>query len=346
MNTRTQEETSRPLGVIGSLRAGFEIVGRHLWLIVLPVLLDLFLWLGPRLSVAPLFQRFIAFLTAQPAPDPTMARQIEQVVPLLEQAGERSNLLSLLSALPLLDVPSLMAQHVPEVITPLGEGRVLLITSVLALIAWMAVLIPAGLTLGFLYLNSLARRVRAASLSDKDKRKPGSDDMEGAERVVRVSSGVGKLINVLLFVTGFLLAGMLLIPLWSLAVGAIMMIAPPFGFLVWTISVGLGGYLILHLLFVIPGVLLGERGLFQATVESFMLIQMRFASVVALVLLTVVIYEGLGFVWSLPSGDSWTLMVGILGNGCVATGLTAAVFVFYQEQVGQLPKLRRVSAET
>ena len=77
-----------------------------------------------------------------------------------------------------------------------------------------------------------------------------------------------------------------------------------------------------------------------------MLIQTRFPSVVTLILLAVVIYEGLGFVWSLPSGDSWSLLVGILGNGCVATGLTAGTFVFYQEQVKQLPKLRQVSAET
>jgi hypothetical protein len=57
----------------------------------------------------------------------------------------------------------------------------------------------------------------------------------------------------------------------------------------------------------------------------------------------VVIYEGLGFVWSLPSGDSWALLIGILGNGCIATGLTAATFVFYQEQIGQLPKLDQPS---
>jgi hypothetical protein len=345
MNTKTQE-ASGPLGVIGSLTTGFEVVGRHLWLITLPVLLDLFLWLGPRISAAPLFQRFITFLTMQPVPDPAMASQVEQAVLLLEQSGEQFNVFSLLSTFPLLDVPSLLAQRVPGVATPLGEPRILLVTSLLVLVVGVAMIIPVGLVLGFFYLNGLARRIRAARSSNENKTKSDSNEIEGAERVVRVRSGLGKFINIFLFVTGLLTAGMVFIFTWSLVVGVVMLISPPFGFLIWSLGIGLGGYLILHLLFVIPGVLLGERGLFQATVESFMLIQTRFPSVVALILLTAVIYEGLGFVWSLPSGDSWSLLVGILGNGCVATGLTAGTFVFYQEQVKQLPELRQVSAKT
>jgi hypothetical protein len=97
-------------------------------------------------------------------------------------------------------------------------------------------------------------------------------------------------------------------------------------------------------LFVVPGVLVGGRGLLRAIWESILLIHTQFSSVVGLVLLVVVISQGLGFVWSLPSGDSWLLLIGILGNGCIATGLTAALFVFYQERVGQLPGAPQVSA--
>jgi hypothetical protein len=87
------------------------------------------------------------------------------------------------------------------------------------------------------------------------------------------------------------------------------------------------------LLFVVHGVLLGGRGLLQAIWESVVLIHTQLPSIVGLLMLVLVIYEGLGFVWSLPSGDSWSLLVGILGNACIATGLTAATFVFYQERL-------------
>lgn len=379
MDATTREDSARPLGVIGSLAAGFEMLGQRLWLIALPVLLDLLLWLGPRLSVAPLLKRFVDLLLAQPAADPTMASQVAQATYMLEQFGDQFNLFSLLAALPLLNLPSLLAQHVPGSVSPLDGPRVLSATNVLTPMAWGVVLVPMGLLLGFLYLNSLARQVRAlrspneneeeralspaGSLSPSAGRRseaegpalPVPSEVEGsvAERPAlsqvggpALSSSLGKLLRVLLFATGLLGLGMMLVPLWMLLVGVIVAAVPLLGLLVWSLGIGLGSYFALHLLFVIPGVLLGGRGLLRAAWESILLIHTQFSSVVALVLLVVVIYQGLGYVWSLPPGNSWALLIGILGNGCIATGLTAALFVFYQERIGQLPGMRQISAKT
>jgi hypothetical protein len=341
MDSRVEEDTARPLGVVAILRVGFEMVSRHIWLITLPILLDLLLWLGPHISTAPLNERFVDVLASQSVPDPTLARQMQQLGEVIREMGGRSNLLSLLSALPILDVPSLLARQATGMVTPLGEPRVLLVTSVLALLGWVVVLIPAGPMLGFIYLNSLARRVRAMG-TDQDEESQTEETIDRGDRVKR---GITKLLSMFLFVAGLLMAVAVLVPLWSVAVGTVLMIAPPIGVLAWMISVGLGGYLALHLMFVVHGVLLGERGLFRATVESFMLIQTQFPSVMGLVLLALVIYEGLGFIWSLPAGDSWTLLIGIVGNGCIATGLTAATFVFYRERIGQLPEFSRLSGK-
>jgi hypothetical protein len=51
-----------PKGVIGCLTAGFEMVGRNLLVVTLPVALDLFLWLGPRVSVGPLVEAVVRLL--------------------------------------------------------------------------------------------------------------------------------------------------------------------------------------------------------------------------------------------------------------------------------------------
>ena len=323
MSTRTQEEATGPLGVIGCLAAGFEMLGRNLWLVVLPVLLDLLLWLGPRFSIVPLLHRFVALLMAQPTPDPATARQVAQAVQLLEQFGEQFNLLSLLGGLPLLNVPSLLTRQSSVTVSPLGEPHVLLVASVLALLAWVVVLVPIGLVLGTLYLSSLAHRVRAMRSSDE----------QGADQAIGAGSEVVKLVLVFLFAAGVLMVGTVLVPLWLLLAGAAAAIGPLLGFLVWALGVGVMGYLALHLLFVVHGVLLGGRGLLQAIWESVVLIHTQLPSIVGLLMLVLVIYEGLGFVWSLPSGDSWSLLVGILGNACIATGLTAATFVFYQERL-------------
>jgi len=346
MDATTREKATGPLGVIGCLTAGFEVLSRNLWLVALPALLDLLFWLGPQLSIVPLVERFSALIMAQPAPDPTTARQVTQAVQLLELFGERINLLSLCSTLPLLDVPSLLAHHAPGTLSPLGEPRVLLVKSLFALMAWGVLLVSVGLVLGFLYLNSLAHQVRA--MRSPDEREPG--DAEGEVQTVGVSSGalsrglrlnsvkviggaVGKLVRILLFDAGVLMVGMALVLLWMLLVGTALAIAQPLGLLVWSLGIGLVSYLALHLLFVVPGVVLSGRGLLRAVWDSVVLMHTQFSSVMGLVVLVIVIYEGLGYVWLLPSGDSWLLLIGILGNACIATGLTAATFVFYQERM-------------
>ncbi|RLC66213.1 MAG: hypothetical protein DRI48_05200 [Chloroflexi bacterium] len=325
MSTETREETATPLSVIGCLKAGFEIVGRYLWLIAPPVLVDLLLWLGPRVSVAPVLRRFISFLTAQPTPDAVTVSQVEQAVRFLEQVSEGFNLFSFLSLLPLFNPPSLLAWRLLEAKSPLGEPSVWFAPNVLAVVGWGIVLVPIGLVLGFLYLHSLADRIRAVWPAD-------GSEAEGGRPGRRNSTWV-KLARLLLFVGVLLVMGITLAPLWALVVGTCFTIAPVLGFLVWSIGIGLGSYLGLHLLFVAPGVLLGDRGAWRATWESILLIQAQFPAVVGLILLALVLYAGLGFVWALPSADSWSLMVGIVGNSCIATGLTAAVFIFYRERI-------------
>jgi hypothetical protein len=332
MDARAKERSAQPLSVIGCLTAGFQILNQNLWLIALPVLVDLLLWMGPRLSIAPLLQGFTAFLRAQRAPDPQTGYQLAQAAELLRQFGEKFNLLSLLAVLPLLQVPSLLAQHAPGALSPLGQPEVFPIRDVLMLLGWALLLIPAGLLLGFLYLNGLARCVAVTAAH-------GESAQAGAQPEIAPVGCVGGLVRILLFVAVLLGTLAVFAPLWALLVGMVSAIAQSLGILVWMLGVGLVAYVALHLLFVVHGVVLGGRGLLRAIWESILLFQLQFPSVVWLLLLVVVVYSGLGYAWSLPPGDSWLLAIGILGNGCVATGLTAATFVFYQERVKYLPQV-------
>ena len=45
----TINSVSKPIGVIDSLQGGFNLVTRRPWLLLLPVLVDLILWRGPKL---------------------------------------------------------------------------------------------------------------------------------------------------------------------------------------------------------------------------------------------------------------------------------------------------------
>ena len=104
-------------------------------------------------------------------------------------------------------------------------------------------------------------------------------------------------------------------------------------------------YLVLHLLFVVHGVVLGGRGLLRAIWESAVMIHMHLPFVIVLMVIVLVVYEGLGYVWALPPGGSWLFLIGVLGNSCVATGLIAATFVFYRERVRVFPGAVPASGE-
>jgi hypothetical protein len=192
---------------------------------------------------------------------------------------------------------------------------------------WWGVLAVVGLVLGFLYLNEIAHRV-------KDGVGPeGAESGDGVSENESTRAGLWKLARFLAFAFGLMIVGSLVLPLWILIVTLGASIAQPVGVLFWVGGVGFLSYAALHLLFVIPGLLLGERRLLPAIGESVLLSHMSLSSVFGFVLLAVVIYEGLGYAWSLPPSDSWAMLIGILGNAFVATGLTCAAFVFYRDRV-------------
>src|ERR687883_1725823 len=55
-----------PKGVIDTLSAGYVALNRQLWVLLVPILVDLLLWLGPHVSYSPLV-------------DPTVTRATEWV---------------------------------------------------------------------------------------------------------------------------------------------------------------------------------------------------------------------------------------------------------------------------
>ncbi len=57
-STSARGPLPRAAGVVDSLSAGFGVVNEQPWIILFPVLLDLFFLFGPRVSIAPLVSQF------------------------------------------------------------------------------------------------------------------------------------------------------------------------------------------------------------------------------------------------------------------------------------------------
>src|SRR5579859_2889555 len=61
--TKTTSGPAAP-GVIDTLRGGFAQVNRIPWILGFPILLDVMLWLAPRLSAAPVLHRLASALSS------------------------------------------------------------------------------------------------------------------------------------------------------------------------------------------------------------------------------------------------------------------------------------------
>jgi hypothetical protein len=301
---------------MASLSAGFEVVNARLVLILTPLALDLFLWLGPRLSILPLMQQLVGLLEAPPAgPD---AEGMQQIVSAMRQSllnlGSGFNLFSILSTAPL-GVPSLMAARA-AVNTPLGSPVIWPVDNGLAYVLLFGVFSLAGLLLGALYFGGIAQQVRDARLS-------------WAHLVQQVWGDWARLTALALLAVGvvFVLGGPTLVMAVLLA-----LIHPLLGNLASILGATLILWALIFGAFALPGLVLQRRGLLGALWDSLRLVQSSLPQTTGLFVVVALINFGLGMVWNLPGDSSWLLLVGLGGHALVSTALVAATFVFYQDR--------------
>src|SRR3972149_2978258 len=128
---------------------GFDRVGEWQLLLLPPILLDLILWLRPRLWIARLASQASGAIVLPPGADPTFVEQTQALREALTDFGARFNVLAALSSLPV-GIPSLMSGRMP-LGTPLGEPPGMQLPTLLALLAAAPAFTFLGLAVGAQY---------------------------------------------------------------------------------------------------------------------------------------------------------------------------------------------------
>jgi len=92
------------LSIIDTISEGFRTLSRRIGLVLIPILLDLFLWQGPKLSVAPVMEKMIAMFeqamnaaAASGGADSGMMQLFETQVGTLREVIGQLNLMALLA---------------------------------------------------------------------------------------------------------------------------------------------------------------------------------------------------------------------------------------------------------
>lgn len=313
MNGNKPESLPPPPGVIGSLRAGFDAVSSHVALILLPLALDVFLWLAPRLSVGTLYRSLIPnWLELNnrlglPALDAqTLAERIDQL--------GRVNFLNWIRTLPI-GIPSLLSGFMPDslpVQTPLGAQGVIQVSSSLTLLGWMFALTLVGWIGGGLYF----RWVSGTTLSD------------GVEAGVSLFRAVAQT----LFLSVIWTVGMLVILLpVALIVTVLALLSPALANAAVLLLLVFSFWLVVPLFFMPHGIFVQQQNALQSILQSLKMARFTLPTSSMFVFAVFVLSTGLNYLWSVPSSDSWMLLVGIAGHAFITTTLLSASFVYYHD---------------
>lgn len=311
---QTNSEIKPPVGVIESLTGGFETTASRLPAVFFPLAFDLFLWLGPRLSINPLILKLIDLVNSAPAPDAASDQNRQAIVEMWRIMGEKTNLFTLFSTWPV-GVPSLMAAELPTLI-PNGKPLILSLDNGLLMLFFVLTFSLIGLLFGAIYYNVLASSLRDQPLTLNDM----------------ISRSIINWAKIVVFVLLVMLIGAIISLPFLLVIGLLQLINAGLAAIGVSIWGAAAMWLWIYIAFTLHGMVLRDRSVWGAMWDSMRIVQLNLFPVMGLYILTFVLNWGLGYLWSLPAEDSWLTLAAIGGHAFVSTALVAATFVFYKDR--------------
>jgi len=303
------EELAPPPGVWRTIAAGFDLTTKHLWLLILPILVDAFLWLGPRLSSRPIIEQMVGVLPQDEA--------LADITAQLLELAPRTNLFTSLSV-PFIGIPVFMIGATPEN-TPLPVQ----VTELTDPLIWL------GLFLLFSIVGVLITAVYFTLIAQTIRQQDEQPILTASKFVSRVTTTWLKLLGfgIVIFIASFIIY----IPLLIIA-----FVAALISQILATLVLLIGPVLILWLLiftyFVPHDLSLFGHQLHLAVITSVQLVRLYFNPMLGLLLVILLIRNILGSLLILADDGTWFTSVGILGHAFIMTSLTTATFIFFRDR--------------
>jgi hypothetical protein len=309
--TRT-EGFPPPPGIINSLKAGFDAIAAHIYAIFLPILLNLFFWLGPRLRMDALFNsikpNMISMWRASNMPVADIQKMIEGYEA-YEKILPGINLFRFVRTFPI-GISSMVFPDIDGA-TPLGSPLILQVGT-LSLIGWIALLTLIGWVGGALYFRSVSRIAM-----------DGSEDSNiGFLRAMAQTGLLSITFTVLTLVIGF--------PLILLLALVLQLNEFLMNILVLALSLA-SMWLIVPLFFWPHGLFVRKQNFITSMITSIQMARFTLPTSSMFILVVFLLAVGLNYLWTIPPQNSWMTLFGIFGHAFVTTALLAASFIYYRD---------------
>ena len=303
-----------PPNLLKSLRAGFDAVANHAAVLIIPLILDILLWLGPHIQIKKLLLDMLsAIASSMAANSEQTAALFKDNLDLLSEAAARINLMTSLRSYPV-GVPSLMASKLP-IEAPGGFPALWETTNLWIIIALLIVLFGVGLGMGSLYFTLVAQ----AAIGGGVKWRQALRDWPRA--MMQIVSLTLSLLLVLLVIS---------IPT-SCVISVITWSGLSLGQLAIFVFLGIMLWLGFPLVFTPHGIYAYQHNVLTALRNSMRVTRLTMPATSIFFMLLFFIGTGLDILWRIPPEDSWLMLVGVAGHAFIASGLLAASFVYFRD---------------
>jgi hypothetical protein len=355
----TVTERRQSIGVVDALTSGLIDAARRPWLIVIPFVLDLFIWLAPPLSVKTITDRLMiiweALVRGSYSADQLagMSDMITSVREMAAQVGSEVNLFHYLTgSWP--GVPSALVAPQNARLTfisdmifaPVGLGlqlkrvapapwqaQPLEISSV-----WVALLLASGLWLigqvaVTLFLRLAAIRPRRANPEEPEP----PDRWSGVGGLLRLFGNVVALSLVLgaaMLCLKIPLSVLLSLTLMTGSGASAILFALIGGITLWMIL-----WLLTSLYYAIEAIVLDGKPVIRSVLQSIQMVRLQSLPTIGLAVTINLLMLGFRAVWGIIGQNPVGALLAIAGNAYLGVGLILGIFVYYQDRRRQFDAL-------
>jgi hypothetical protein len=296
-------------GLIASFVVGFEVTANHVAVILLPVLLDLFLWLGPHLRIRTILRPFVNQIITMGPELSLPSSSLAIIQQSWQQIADQFSLFTFLRTFPV-GVPSLISGRLlsrsplnyPSVIDIINWPNLLLISIGLVVTGWI---------FGAIYyywicnITSPVEKVSARKILS----------------VIFQTLLLSLIMVAVVIALGFpIMIFISILALISPTLAQIVFLAI-FFIIMWTLPI---------LFFSTHGIFTYQQNAFSSIVSSIRMVRYTLPTSGLFILLAFLLSRGLDFLWRVPPENSWFMLVGIVGHGFVVSALLASSFVYYR----------------
>jgi hypothetical protein len=323
----SQSNTINPPKLIQSISAGFNLVANHLYLLLMPLALDLYLWFGPHLRLKSLMEPI--FLEVQRQYAAITQLKIDSSLQAFQEYWsdilQHFNLFSLIRSYPI-GVFSLFASSAP-VDNPLGIPIMLEVPSIGSAFLYIIFITLIGLLFGTIFFREIARL--SGNMPVFTRLRPTS--WHYLQTVV---------LTLLLIALLFFIA----IPLVML-ISFLVIISPTIAQIALIIIAMFLLWLLVPMIFAPHGIYFNQQSALSSILSSVRMVRFYLPGASFFLMIVVLIGEGLNIIWRIPPANNWMAIIGVVGHAFVSTALLAATFAYYrngliwiQSRIQQIPK--------